>query len=169
MRLPQCERTPTNGLKSGNARCVWRHWEVGDDSHLTQMPGSGLRMKCTDLSGKTRILKTNRAEIDTDARSILKTQMEMCPIVTIRSLWFGYFSFTTILNTESRSEAHTLTHMTCNTSAQLATRPVRSFLWRHYWLLSWKMHRYEKEITRGKRDWTQVFPIHLFAMSTNGK
>lgn len=49
------------------------------------------------------------------------------------------------------------------------TLPVRSFLWRHSWLLSWKMHRYEKESTTGKRDWTQVFPIHLFTMSTNGK
>ena len=75
IRLPQYEKTSRNGLKRGNVRCV--------------MKGVLLSMRFKDSSRKIRILKTNRADIYIDVRTILKIQMEICQTVTIRSFSLG--------------------------------------------------------------------------------
>ena len=90
IRLPQCERTPRNGLKRGNVRCVM----------------STCHMRFKDSSRKTRILKTNWADTYIDVRTILKIQMEICRTVTIRSFSLVFLSGT-ILNKESCSKTHT--------------------------------------------------------------
>jgi hypothetical protein len=83
--LPQCERIPINDQKQGNARGVLKRVQV---VRLTRTQNTFFNMKLKGPSRKTKSLKTNLAEIYTDARIILKTQMEICQVVTVRSFVF---------------------------------------------------------------------------------